>query len=249
MRAESLLKVRRNIFSCSFGQVFLCCVAASLFVIGAALDWWGAKEIRGDTGEIFFLTLCGAFCLLLCIYLFKWLGISLRDDVVDRGNEGALIALCSGTMATALIYVGGSAGEGPSYLNNVFSVGLALAGLFFLWILMEAAGGISMSIAEERDLASGIRFGGFLLALGLVFGRAVAGDWHSVSATVHDFFHYGWFAVVICAVALVLERFARPNRQRPFPSWQMFGLFPALLYLAIAGGWLRHIGPWEGMPK
>jgi hypothetical protein len=104
-------------------------------------------------------------------------------------------------------------------------------------------------IAEERDLASGLRLCGFFLAIGLVLGRAVAGDWHSPAATIQDFGHDGWPAAIVCAVALPIERFARPNRRRPFPPWPSYGLLPALLYLALAGGWLWHLGAWEGMPR
>lgn len=218
-------------------------------MIAVALALWGAKEVREDGGEVFLLTLCGAAYLALCIYLFQWMGIGLRQDVIERSNTGALIALCAATVATALIYSGGSVGEGPSYMENVFSVGLALAGFFFLWILLEVGGKISMSIAEERDLASGIRFGGFLMAVGLILARAVAGDWHSSAATVHDFFRDGWPAAVVFAVALGTERLVRPNRHHPTRPWPMFGLAPALLYLVITGAWLWHIGAWEGMPR
>ena len=106
-----------------------------------------------------------------------------------------------------------------------------------------------MSIAEERDFASGIRFGGLLVAMGLVFGRAVAGDWHSEAGTVRGFFHDGWPGAVIWLIALIIERFARPNRRRPFPSWPIFGLIPAILYLVLAAAWLWHLGAWEGMSK
>ncbi len=51
-------------------------------------------------------------------------------------------------------------------------------------------GKVSVSIVEERDLASGIRTGGLFIAVGLVLGRAVAGDWVSESATLRDFFRH-----------------------------------------------------------
>jgi hypothetical protein len=218
-------------------------------MIAIALHLWGAKEIQENGGEDFFLTLAGTAYLIVCIYLFRWMGMGVREDVVEGRNAGALVALCGAVIAAAFLYAGGSVGEGPSYLENVFSVGLALAGFFVLWILLEVSTKISMSIAEERDLASGIRFGGFLLAIGLLLARAVAGDWHSSDATIHDFFNEGWPAVVVFAVALVSEFLTRPNRHLRVPPWPLFGLIPALLYLAIAAGWLRHLGAWEGMLK
>jgi hypothetical protein len=108
-------------------------------------------------------------------------------------------------------------------------------------------GKVSRSVAEDRDFASGLRLGGFLLATGLVFGRALAGDWHSGEATVHDFIRDGWPAAVIWFLALVIERISRPSRRRPFSAWPAFGLIPALLYTALAIAWLCHLGAWEGM--
>ena len=224
-------------------------VATGLIMIAVALHLWGAAEVRADAGEVFFLTALGTVWLILATILFSWLGLSYRDDVVERRNSAALIALCGAILAVAIIYAGGSLGEGPSYWDNIFSAGLGTTGLLVLWILLELGAKVSMSVAEERDLASGLRMCGFLLATGLVLGRAVAGDWHSEAATLQDFVLDGWPAAVLCAIALVVERFARPSLQCPLPEWPGHGLLPALLYLALGGAWLWHLGAWEGMPK
>lgn len=233
----------------SNGWAFRSCRAGCLGLIAIALSLWGAVEVRSSLGEIVFLSLLGWGWLVAAEALFAWVGLSVRDDALERNNLAALVALCGGLVSVALTYAGGSLGEGPSYWNNMFSAGLGTGGVLGLWALLELGAGISDSIAEERDLASGIRLCGFLLAVGLVFFRAVAGDWHSASATVRDFAHDGWMALVIWGIALVIELFARPSVRRPFPSWPSCGLVPASLYVAIAVGWLWHLGPWEGMPK
>ena len=225
------------------------CVAASLIFIAGALHFWGAAEIRANIIEVVFLTFAGAVWLFLAVRVFAWLGLSFHDDVIERGNQAALAALCAAVVAAALIYTGGSAGEGPSYLDNVFSAGLGMTTFLLLWIFFEFAGRISMSIAEERDLGSGVRFGALLMAIGLIIGRAIAGDWHSVDATLSDFGRDGWPAIVLWAVAVVIERFVRPSRQSPFPAWTISGLLPALFYLGSAVAWLVHLGAWEGKPK
>ena len=229
--------------------VFGVCQAASLALIAASLHFWGAAEIRADVFEVLFLTIAGLIWLMLASALFPWFGLSLRDDAMERNNRGALVALCGGLFAVAFIYMGGSVGEGPSYFNNLFCVVLGTASLFLLWMTLEFAGKISRSIAEERDQATGMRLCGFLLAAGLVLGRALAGNWHSEADTFRDFLHDGWPAVAICVLAMLIERFARPSRQRPFPAWTRYGMIPGLVYLALAGAWLWHLGPWEGMSK
>jgi uncharacterized membrane protein YjfL (UPF0719 family) len=233
----------------SIRWVFGLCVASSLIMVAVALHLWGATEVRANTGEVVFLTIVAAFGLVLATKLFSWLGLSVRDDAIERRNVAALIALSGAVIAVVVTYIGGSLGEGPSYWNNVFSAALGTGGLIILWLFLELGAGISVSIAEERDVASGLRMCGFLLASGLVLGRAVAGDWHSESATARDFARDGWPAGVLWTIAVVIERLARPRRQCPIPVWPSCGLLPALLYLALAAAWLWHLGAWEGMPE
>jgi len=224
--------------------------AASLILIAGLLHTWGAKEVRIDIGEVVLLTFFGGVCLLLARnLLFPCLGLSFHDDVVERRNRASLVAFCGALPALAIIYAGGTVGEGPLYEENIFSIALGTAGWLTLWILIEIGANISMPIAEERDLASGIRLCGFLLANGLILGRAVAGDWHSEAATIHDFIRDGWPAPVLCAIALLVEKFVQPNRRCPFPPPQSHGLVPALFYLAFAMTWLCRLGAWEGMRK
>jgi uncharacterized membrane protein YjfL (UPF0719 family) len=217
-------------------------------MVAVALHVWGAAEVRADPGEVFFLTLGGAIWLVFATWLFSWLGLSFRDDAVDRKNVAALTALCGAVLAISLIYAGGSLGEGPSYLENFFPAALGTGSLLILWIIFELGGRVSISIGEERDLASGMRMCGILVAVGLVIGRALAGDWHSETATIHDFIRAGRPAVAIWMMALIIEILFHPNKFRPFPAWGPYGLLPALFYLALAGAWIRHLGAWEGMP-
>lgn len=224
-------------------------IAASFLLIAVGLWHWGAAEVRGHLDQVLLLTLFGVLWMVVSLHLFPWLGLCIADDVVERRNPAALISVSAATLAVALTYASGSFGEGPSYWNNTFSAALATGAWFILWALLEWYGGVSISIAEERDQASGIRLGGFLLATALILGRAVAGDWHSVSATEHDFMRDGWPATALCLVAAILEQFLRPSRRLPAPPWLSYGLIPASVYLVIAILWLCHLGRWEGMPS
>jgi hypothetical protein len=220
-----------------------------LAIIASAIHLWGAGETRASASETLTLTLAGGAWLLLVTRLFSWLGLSPRDDAADRRNAAAVVAIYGGIISTALAYGGGNIGEGPSYWNNIFSGGLGTCGLLAMWTILELGARVSRSIAEERDLASGVRFCGFLLATGLICGRAVAGDWHSEVDTLRDFIHDARPAAGLCALALVLERLLRPTRNKPVRAWPLCGLSPALLYLFAAALWLYHLGAWEGYPR
>jgi len=221
----------------------------SVVGITVALHWWAAAEVRRNTSELVLLSLGGAAWLIVASNLFPWLGLSVLDDAVERRNIAALVALCGAVIGVAITYAGANLGEGPSYWNNLFSVALGTGGLLCLWILLELSGRVSVSIAEHRDLASGMRLCGFLIATGLILGRAVAGDWHSEAATLRDYWRDGWPAMVLCATALAIERLARPSQARPFPPWLSFGSLPVLFHLGMAIGWLWYLGPWEGKPQ
>jgi uncharacterized membrane protein YjfL (UPF0719 family) len=225
------------------------CYSASVALRAGTVWNWGAVEVRGHSGEMFFLTFLGVIWLIVSQHLFPWFGLCIADDIIERRNLAALIALSGATLAIATIYTAGNLGEGPSYWNNIFSAALGTTGFFALWFVLELVGRVSVSIAEERDLASGVRFGGFVLAVGLILSRAVAGDWHSESATVRDFIRDGWPAVALGVFAAFVERALRPSRARPFPGWLGCGLLPALAYLSCACWWVFHLGRWEGMPK
>ncbi len=232
----------------TFSWTMRLCIAASVVLIAIGLWRWGAVEVRGHFEEVFFLTFLGVVWLIASLHLFPWLGLCIADDAIERRNPAALVALSGATLAVAITYVAGNFGEGPSYWNNIFSAGLGTIGLFAIWFMFELGGRVSVSITEERDFASGVRLCGYLLATGLILGRAVAGDWHSGSVTVHDFFYDGWPAAVLCVVAVIIERFARPTRERPCPGWVRYGFLPALIYVGVAITWICHLGPWEGKP-
>ena len=90
------------------------CAALSLALIATALWFWGATEVRGETGPVTGLTFVGGFWLVLAYALFPWLGLSLRDDAVDRRNPAALVALGCALPSVAITFAAGNLGEGPS---------------------------------------------------------------------------------------------------------------------------------------
>lgn len=224
-----------------------CAFFVGLAIIGLVISRWAAQAIRDNSGYVLLVFLMGTAFLTVTAALFPWLGIGLRDDAFERRNGAAVAALSGAILAVMLIYAGANTGEGPSFWNNVYSGGIATATLLLLWLSIAVAGGAAISVAEERDMASGLRLGGFLLAAGLILARAVAGDWHSVAATTRDLIREGWPVLPLAAIAIAVEQGLRPSAGRSTLPWPTYGLLPALFYLALALAWVMKLGWWEGM--
>jgi hypothetical protein len=70
---------------------------------------------------------------------------------------------------------------------------------------MDLLTSVSDAITVDRDECAGIRLGGLLLGIGLLSGWSVAGDWISASATLKDFATSSWPAMLLTAVAVIVE--------------------------------------------
>jgi hypothetical protein len=232
-----------------FSWLLFTALAANLLILCYALRKWGAREIRAELEPQFGLMLVGQFWIFFFTAAFAWLGISLRDDSFERRNPAAFIPLLAAIIALNLIYAGGNIGEGPSYADNFFSAGLGTLAFFLLWLALDLSAGVSSRITEDRDLAAGVRLAGFFLAQGLILARAVAGDWHSVHETLHDFAHDAIFVIIPLLAAIPIERLNKPTPENPTPNWRVRGLPFALIYIACAVLWLIRIGPWEGFTR
>jgi len=227
-------------------------VAASwlnVFLVIFVFQKWADAALKSSIEEQVGLCLLGLVWTMASILMPNLFGISARDDAIERRNPAARLVLLSSILANGLIYAGGNIGGGPSISNNIFSAALGAILFFSIWFGLEFFGQISVSISEERDFASGIRIAGFFMAIALILARAVAGDWHSVSLTIRDFFHDAWFAFGLFAIAIPVERFARPSAQNPFPNRVSHGLLPAALYVVASVWWLARLGPWEGYAR
>ena len=229
--------------------VMVFAILVSLGMLAVVTWFWTAKEIRhGQPYTLLVLAMGGAW-LVVCSALFRWLGLSVREDACERRNRSAALAVSGALVGAMFIYCGANTGEGPSFWNNVFSASLGGAVWFALWQTLEDTTKVSHAITEDRNVAAGVRLGAFLMAEGLVLGRALSGNWHSVGATTRDLMRDGWPALVLLVLAVILERMLRPTATNPFPAWPTRGVPAALLYVAAAMGWVLKLGWWEGVPQ
>ena len=96
-----------------------------LFVLVTA----ASEDVRTVIEYLFMYSVLGLAWLRLAEPFFAFAGVSVRDDVVERGNSAATIALSGAFLAVMLCFAGGNIGNGPGWWVVVFSAALATAGL------------------------------------------------------------------------------------------------------------------------
>jgi hypothetical protein len=136
-------------------------------------------------------------------------------------------------VGTVLCFAGGNIGDGPGWWVVVFCALIATGALGICWWVANLFAPISDHITIDRDPAIGLRVGGYFIGTGLILGRAVAGDWHSLPATMSDFAQRSWPALFLLIVVIATERRARPRFDIYSQNLVFRGVVPALLYLIL----------------
>ena len=218
--------------------VVLCGVL--VFVV---LRWAASPDVRDAPQYLFMYLMLGFAWLRLAELLFAYLGISTRDDVVERRNGAAVSAIAGALVGVTFCYAGGNIGSGPGWWVVVGCAIIATSALGLAWLALNAISHVNDLVTIDRDRATGIRLGAVLAASGLILGRAVAGDWLMLGVTLADFGRLAWVVVPLVLVAAAIDRVARPTVVQPQPSVALAGVVPALLYFIVAIGYVVALGP------
>lgn len=220
--------------------------ALSGAAVFAILAKFASHDVRDSGLYLGFYLLMTLAALGLGLVLLDRLGLSLRDDALERGNPAACIALSGAIPGIGLAFAGANIGDGPGWWVVVFSGGLALGALLLGWMLLDRLGGAGEAIVVERDRAAGLRVAAWFVAVGAITGRAAAGDWVNAAATVRDFVGAASGALVLTVLAALVESAA--NRRPPASTAERDnpgrGLSVALLWLGLAAAWLIFLGAW-----
>lgn len=212
-----------------------------LTLVAGVLAKLSALTVRDDPLYLYFglYILLGAAWVGGATLVIPLLGISARDDVLERSNTSAIWPIAGALLGISCSFAGANIGNGPGIEAVLLSALLSSALFFALWFGVDVLTSMSERITVERDDAAGIRMGGFLLGIGLLSGWSVAGDWTSASATITDFFVSSWPAILLAAVSVVVESiFRRTNRKlsKVVPS------FISLFYISGAVYWVAARG-------
>ena len=178
----------------------------SFLVIVFTLRFLASFDVVNDYVYILFYILLGYTWVFLGIrWIFRFFDISWIDDVLNMNNRAALITVSGAFLGLVMIYSGANIGDGPGWWCVVFAGGLGLVSWFLLGRLVNSFTEVFERITVDRDVYCGIRFGGYLLASGIILARACAGDWTSFYHTVIEFL-VGW-PVLPLAMAILAERY------------------------------------------
>ncbi len=176
---------------------------AFLFLV---LRGWSANSVKSDLPTVFLFLSFGASWLGLTQLVFGLLGISARDDVLERGNLAAAWVISGQLIGATFCFAGANVGNGPGPEVVLLCALVSTLALFLLWFLVDQAASVADTITIDRYLGTGIRMCGWFAATGIVLGDAVTGDWKSTSATWRDFGECAWPAAGFALFTSILER-------------------------------------------
>lgn len=218
----------------------ICCALLLLVV----LRFCASGDVRDDPVYLVSYLLLGAGWTGIAALAFPFLGISARDDVIERRNTAASWPVNSALLGVTLCFAGANIGDGPGPQVVVFCALLSTGSLLFFWLGLELIASTSEAITVERDMGTSVRLAGFLVALGILFGNAIAGSWTSASETLRDFFDLAWPAVVLFWIAVLVERTFK--RQADLPARRISAsLAIAVVYIVAAAAWAAVMGDWS----
>ena len=208
------------------------------------LRTWAAEDVRHDLRYLFLYLVMGAAWVGLAKSGLPLLGLSVRDDVLERGNRAAAMAIGGSLIGLTLCFAGGNIGDGPGWWVVVFAAAIATWAFFLLWEILDRFADLAEKITVDRDVAAGLRAAGLFIGLGLILGRAVAGNWVSAGSTLVVFARRGWPALLVVGLAWFVERSARPATDRDLGSTLVAGAVPAVLQVLLGCVTVVLMGKW-----
>jgi uncharacterized membrane protein YjfL (UPF0719 family) len=201
-----------------------------MFFLFAIVGEWSAKSVKSNFSTSVLFYSFGASWLGLTQLIFGLLGVSTRDDVIERRNPAAAWVVSGQLLGTTFCIAGANVGNGPGPEAVMYHVAISTSTFILSWLLVNSIASIADTITIDRHVGAGIRTCGWLIATGIILGEAVTGDWKAAPSTLRDFTAYGWPAAALALLVGLFERrmrgLAEDNR---WNSAQRSMAFAALL--------------------
>jgi hypothetical protein len=166
--------------------------------------------------------------------MFYAFDISLVDDVLNNANKAALVTFAGGMIGIILIYSGANIGDGPGFWCVIVAGAIGT----MIWVILvkiyNKITGVIERVLVGRDLSTGIRFGSFLTATGIILARASGGDWVDFIKTIVDF-KDGWVVLPLFVTYLLIEIYYKNKMKKESFSSSLGGsIFWSIFLIIIA---------------
>lgn len=204
--------------------------------------WADPEQVAGRADYLLLFELAGVAFMSAAVALLPLTGLSARRDAIERANPATTAVVVGTILGVTLAYGGANVGRGPTVWTTFVPAAIACMILLALWCALALAGGAAEAVAVDRDVASGIRGGIFVVCAGAILSRAAAGDWNGSAGMLWDFLRIGWPSLLLLAIAWAMQVFYRPSPRDPQPSPLSRGVYPSMLLIAITAIWLFHAG-------
>ena len=186
-------------------KIFLFVPMLALVMVSFVLYRWASFDVIGDSLYLLFYMVIWFFWMKFSLqFMFMFFNISWVDDAVNLQNSAAAAAVLGGVFGACAVYCGANIGDGPGWWCVFFAGFLGMFSWYLLARALNALTGVFEKITVERDFSCGVRFGAYLLASGIILGRASGGDWTSAYMTIIEF-GAGWPVLILTAATAGAE--------------------------------------------
>jgi hypothetical protein len=186
-----------------------------LIVFITLQNWSDPQTVRGHPDYVSLFMAGGALWIFGSPALARFMGIGLRDDVIERHNPAAALVIAATMIAYTLCYAGSNIGSGPTIWTTIVPAVVAGGALMEIWLLVELTTHVSEAVTIDRDLRCAALLAGLFIVCGIDLGWAMAGDWNSWGGTFSDFAHRAWPTALFALAAIVAIQIWKPRCMPP----------------------------------
>ncbi len=216
--------------------------AASVLLIWGVLRAWASWDVRDSRLYLGFYVALGIAVTGLALIALDKLGLSLRDECLERTNVAARVTVSGALLGFAAAYAGANIGDGPGWWVVVFCAFLSMGSLLLGWVALARIAHAGETIVVERDPAAALRLAVWFVSTGILQGRAVAGDWAGAAGAVRDFLRHSGAGCALLLTAILIERAFVSDKSRRLGFVSV--VLPAIIYLCFALLTLLKVHPW-----
>jgi len=220
----------------------LVALAVSAGVIVFVLRQWASFDVVDAPFYIVgYMALGLVWITLAAGLLARFTDIRFQQDVRERNNFAAAVAIGGMLIGNAIAYAGGNIGDGPGFYVVIFAALLSTFAVYAaVWLVAQTSDG-EERITIDHDVGAAVRLGAVAIGVGIIAGRGAAGDWISVQATLRDFVAVAWPALLFVVAAIVHERATPPTYAGD--GFLRSAIF-ATLFIGTATAYVAAYGSW-----